>query len=1479
MRSVPSSVESCAHRGSAHRRSIGMVLAMLVMSLTFLSNAAPAHAYIVGAHVALAVKVEQALPAGGRIRRAMANQPQMMAWGATGPDLPMAGIDYVLGRDGWSETYHWDRCGAYAEELMKEAIASNDDRKIAFAAGWITHMSGDFWTHGSNGDLDRKDLDPVVWRDFARMQDVDLPGIPRVYAPMAWTGDLPPDTNKLYSLFYVGGVPVNLGCDGVITTMNLKDPFGRIATMVANVNQKVILDAEGPLTLQTKYPFGPSKFAESTRVMATMLTAPQEWFSVQGGPVAGLYAFSRGEVGYYAKTYEQGRDDLIKAGNYERARRSFWLSHQLSVDLLEAAEDGDYSGFSRAWSLNDVPDNGRGIGILKVVVNTGNANIVPSWPWDAPHGPGTDCTVRFHARLRSGETTSWDLNLGASQLPKIPTNATGWEGRAWDSLRFAGLLLDPLGLVDLFDAYNDFEGGARDIYYLPTREKLAGHAASEIDQISLELLDDDHWWKDPTWDLYQVKVYANDEPIFTSSGWDHWTDPGDSRTTGDGNHFDAWTPPTAEQNARLQPLLNINETQSTLWNGRFDDWAELTTMDGALGQPEHWSITGSSRLVFGKDGSYAMQLVNPTAQAGEASSEVVVEPDRRYMLTGVCRRGNVATDAVVAAITYLDANGSVVGGDSLQAGTNGWAPPLGTWSGFSVAATTPASAVKARIRLILLGGKALTSAAPNATWDDISLIPSSPDNVSFERFTLDGPLGWWTESTDGTVSANTTTAISGETSARLINPIGSEYTTALHGDFIARPGKVYTITALARGTCAPNRALVSLQFYDANGQPVATPDKRTTNGTEWGTGLNAETPVTAQLDCLAPAGAVRGRVSLAIRMSGEVSFDDVAVTPNDTGWIEGVVRKSGASLRNVIGGVKVKLGNGRSTYTDAKGHYFIPGLKPGPYEVTFSSSAYHTVIGAATVVADSPAYCSVALTPAVGGVVGTVTDANRAKLAGVTVGWQPSDLESSSRTDTGGNYSIAGLSPGEYSVTFTKDGFAPKTATVNITADATSTVSVQLASAPTTGTLSGGVLSRGRAIRGATVRVTGPTPIRLLPTQTGSRGEFRVSDLGPGVYTVTGVAPGFAARSQTATVVAGQEAQLFLDLDPDGSTVACALTYQAGPGGIVIGSATQHMNAGSSGTTVTAVPMSGYHFVQWSDGLQTPERRDGNVVQDATYTASFSGGSQAARVAQPAFSLAGGAFVGSVDVTMTCGTPGAMIRYTTDGSPPTGASPVYVGPLHITTTTVLAAIAIRAGMDDSAVTSATFTAGLPAPVAEPVFTPAGGTYSGPQNVTITCATPGAGIRYTTDGSEPGAFSADYTGPVRVSANMTLRAIAYQVGMSASPVHSATYVIRTVFGLNRPVLSTSRPRVGRTFTISGTFPRAHVGRSTIVIQIQRYGGRRYSDYKPLTVAIGNGSAGFKLKTSLKRSGIYRVRVCHADAQHLSSATKWVGFTVK
>ncbi|MHB8770772.1 MAG: chitobiase/beta-hexosaminidase C-terminal domain-containing protein [Syntrophales bacterium] len=170
--------------------------------------------------------------------------------------------------------------------------------------------------------------------------------------------------------------------------------------------------------------------------------------------------------------------------------------------------------------------------------------------------------------------------------------------------------------------------------------------------------------------------------------------------------------------------------------------------------------------------------------------------------------------------------------------------------------------------------------------------------------------------------------------------------------------------------------------------------------------------------------------------------------------------------------------------------------------------------------------------------------------------------------------------------------------------------------------------------------------------------------------------------------------------------------------------------------------------------------------------------------ATPAFSLPGGTYTADQSIAIGCATPDAVIHYTTDGSTPTAASVLYTAPIPVAgngTTMTIKAMAVKQGLADSAVASATYTIIYTQNVATPTFTPPAGVYGSDQSVSIQCTTVGATIRYTTDGSTPTAASTLYTAPIPVTGNgttVTIRAVALKAGMPDSAVASATYTITT-----------------------------------------------------------------------------------------------------
>ncbi len=102
------------------------------------------------------------------------------------------------------------------------------------------------------------------------------------------------------------------------------------------------------------------------------------------------------------------------------------------------------------------------------------------------------------------------------------------------------------------------------------------------------------------------------------------------------------------------------------------------------------------------------------------------------------------------------------------------------------------------------------------------------------------------------------------------------------------------------------------------------------------------------------------------------------------------------------------------------------------------------------------------------------------------------------------------------------------------------------------------------------------------------------------------------------------------------------LTYTAGFGGAISGTSPQTVASGDSGTQVTAVPDTGYHFVNWSDGSTNNPRTDTGVVASVTVTANFAIDTYALTYSAGA----GGTIVGTSPQTVSHGSNGTTVTAT-----------------------------------------------------------------------------------------------------------------------------------------------------------------------------------------------------------------------------------------
>lgn len=162
------------------------------------------------------------------------------------------------------------------------------------------------------------------------------------------------------------------------------------------------------------------------------------------------------------------------------------------------------------------------------------------------------------------------------------------------------------------------------------------------------------------------------------------------------------------------------------------------------------------------------------------------------------------------------------------------------------------------------------------------------------------------------------------------------------------------------------------------------------------------------------------------------------------------------------------------------------------------------------------------------------------------------------------------------------------------------------------------------------------------------------------------------------------------------------------------------------------------------------------------------------KAAQPTFSVASGTYNNDLNVTITTSTLGASIYYTIDGSDP---SPIngylYNGPVLISKSLTLKAVAYKENMEISNISSAAYNLVVLNPTVSPTF----GNISNPTLVSISCSTNGAIIKYTLDGSIPSINNGDfYTGPILIDKTTTLKIFAYKNGWTSSSLISGRYIM-------------------------------------------------------------------------------------------------------
>ena len=269
---------------------------------------------------------------------------------------------------------------------------------------------------------------------------------------------------------------------------------------------------------------------------------------------------------------------------------------------------------------------------------------------------------------------------------------------------------------------------------------------------------------------------------------------------------------------------------------------------------------------------------------------------------------------------------------------------------------------------------------------------------------------------------------------------------------------------------------------------------------------------------------------------------------------------------------------------------------------------------------------------------------------------------------------------------------------------------------------------------------------------------------------------------------------------------------------------------------------------------QTPTKGWTSRIDDIKVTGVSGGGST---VITPTISPASGAVASGTEVTITCDTEGASIYYTTNGNTPSSSSTPYnpSSKPTITAATTIKAIGIKDGLTDSEVATASYT--IAEPCATPTFSVAAGAYTEAKSVEIACATEGATIHYTTDGTVPTSSSPTYSSALSVRTDKTIKAIAIKDGYANSNIAEASYT----FYVELPFKwdNTSTP-IGVTNNNVGTYP------SSPFLKFDNTG-----DYIILKFNEVPGTLSFDIKGNTFSGGTFKVQASADGSAYSDLAT--------
>ncbi len=251
-----------------------------------------------------------------------------------------------------------------------------------------------------------------------------------------------------------------------------------------------------------------------------------------------------------------------------------------------------------------------------------------------------------------------------------------------------------------------------------------------------------------------------------------------------------------------------------------------------------------------------------------------------------------------------------------------------------------------------------------------------------------------------------------------------------------------------------------------------------------------------------------------------------STTSTQTGSLSGSVVVAGST--EPLGGVLITITElpGTRVQTNGAGNFVFSSLPVGTYTLTASKSGYSSASVVATVQGGQTTIAStIALSNAAenGVVAGTIFDAKtQGPIAGATI-TLTGGMDYSAVTGSNGTFTIASITPGDYSVTVAATGYSTVTGSISVVAGQTLTLNQGMTPAggyvdSSPGTLTGTVVdgSTGQPLAGATFDLGNG-----FSATTDGSGQFSIASVTRGSYTGTLSASGYVTRTFSVFFPAG----------------------------------------------------------------------------------------------------------------------------------------------------------------------------------------------------------------------------------------------------------------------------------------------------------------------------------------------------------------------